>query len=1508
MSEIITASAVRFNALPTAHDGYTLLYENNRVCQSDVKLSELVGDMSAYLTEEKANTLYQGKGDYLSASTSANFYPMTGNPSGFLTTHQPISADDWNSCYETVSTNSGIWGSEYDWTAEINAASANAVDVTKDWVEEQDYLTAHQSLDEYATINYVDNGLDLKQDKGDYYSASNPSGFITGVDLSNYYTKQETSGAAELSTEFSKYMEIPTELSDDKQYGYTVSGWEEISAGSNLSAGTDLKIENNVVSVDTNGSAVGKHSFVEGENTYAGGLCDHVEGIGGIADNGGLNHIEGFQYHSYGGNGSSSFIGKNVVQFYHSTTISTPGNNISGDIYELVKAFKERFIVTCEYSTSTEYHYSQSNFFKPLLYKIIDVSLDEDPNYFNVTLDGTIPEDANGGIYLLGPTTFCNITGTGGSLSSDQILQVFTFSSFGFPGNDLELIRTDNTFIQLNYYYTLPDESNVSYTKLLKFSNIEYDTTNHVYILTTEESIEIPEIKGGGWGCSIYVINESYYGGNHKEGRDNSILYGSYNHAEGAGNVIRNANNAHVEGEGTSALSTQAHAEGYCTYVTGSRAHAEGYKTSAIGTESHAEGSATSAKGQCSHAEGNNTKANEYASHAEGVNTFASGYASHTEGYNTKAFKEWTHAEGSNTSAVAYGSHAEGQYTLANGVGTHTEGNLTSAYGSEAHAEGYCTYAWGSQSHAENYYTSAYGNYSHAEGQGTLANNYAHAEGQFTHAEGDDSHAEGQWTSALGSRSHSEGHTTIANGTEAHAEGFYTSANSNYSHTEGYYTIANAPATHTEGDHTSANGWGAHTEGSATSAAGNAAHAEGINTFVTGDGSHAEGYNTSAFGDAIHAEGSGTSACGHYAHAEGLETTAGYNSHAEGDKTSANAPGAHAEGYRTTAYYHAHAEGDKTFASGSQSHAEGSATSAIGDDSHAEGIFTIAGTDYMHAGGKYNKTSANVAFVIGNGSGTNVTARSDAFVVDWNGKASATILATSGIADLEAKIKELENAGGGDMEKSKLEYSNNQITGYDGSAFAAGGDAGLQAVNKQVTMPIGSTVANVTLDNDKYNIIETITSAATELDINIPKSLTKVQEGAFEFSVEPNSVLVTINAYMAGRQLPIKAPSAFDSTKLYQGTSLNNILVIAEFDTYPITINNISTNDTSSSIVITVDGTMGSEPLPNNLEYTLALSIDGTVTNIDATGTTVTLTGIQYTNYSNANLVTADVIIDNKNYGTFTLKEADPYNPLNLPANTIRVRYSNGKVPSSTNPNITITRNYPYNEYDITYNNNNWQGLFSNNNMIATATKGYITDVLGANTTNVTAFGGDDAQGNKGCFESCTALSSVQIFDTSNAVDFGRMFTICSKLNNVPLFDMSNASSTRYMFYNCTSMSSAPEFDISNVENLHGMFEQTKLTAIPEYDLSNAKNISYICRMCYSLKDVPLFKNTNSLVSSYDAFGSCSAVSGGISALYTQLAACQSLVNGNHNGTFKNCGTGTNQGAAELANIPSDWK
>ena len=88
------------------------------------------------------------------AFNSGDFYPMTGNPSGFLT----------------------------------------GVDLTP--YQEKTGMTAYQPV-------------------GDYYSASNPSGFITGVDLSNYYQKNETSSKEEISAAFEALSGIddPYELS-----------------------------------------------------------------------------------------------------------------------------------------------------------------------------------------------------------------------------------------------------------------------------------------------------------------------------------------------------------------------------------------------------------------------------------------------------------------------------------------------------------------------------------------------------------------------------------------------------------------------------------------------------------------------------------------------------------------------------------------------------------------------------------------------------------------------------------------------------------------------------------------------------------------------------------------------------------------------------------------------------------------------------------------------------------------------------------------------------------------------------------------------------------------------------------------------------------------------------------------------------------------------------------------------------------------------------------------------
>ena len=105
------------------------------VYTADITGLATTGDLANKLDTTAFSTV---SGDFLTAhqdisnlmpkSESANFYPMTGNPSGFL--------------------------------------------------------TAHQDLSDYQTIE----GMTAYQEAGEYYSASNPSGFITGVDLTPYQT------------------------------------------------------------------------------------------------------------------------------------------------------------------------------------------------------------------------------------------------------------------------------------------------------------------------------------------------------------------------------------------------------------------------------------------------------------------------------------------------------------------------------------------------------------------------------------------------------------------------------------------------------------------------------------------------------------------------------------------------------------------------------------------------------------------------------------------------------------------------------------------------------------------------------------------------------------------------------------------------------------------------------------------------------------------------------------------------------------------------------------------------------------------------------------------------------------------------------------------------------------------------------------------------------------------------------------------------------------------------
>jgi len=182
----------------------------------------------------------------------------------------------------------------------------------------------------------------------------------------------------------------------------------------------------------------------------------------------------------------------------------------------------------------------------------------------------------------------------------------------------------------------------------------------------------------------------------------------------------------------------------------------------------------------------------------------------------------------------------------------------------------------------------------------------------------------------------------------------------------------------------------------------------------------------------------------------------------------------------------------------------------------------------------------------------------------------------------------------------------------------------------------------------------------------------------------------------------------------------------------------------------------------------------------------------------------------------------DPYNPLGLPPNTVRVRTSDGNVPDKTGGAIYHTATIvsgTSDVYDVYRSGTDFNYLLY---------KAYnVIEVLGANTSNVRSM--------EDMFEYCTSLTDVALFDTSNVISMKYMLERCGSLISVPLFNTSKVTDMRYMLYNCYNVQS------------------------------------------------------------------------GALALYQQ-ASTQATPPTNHSLAFHNCGSNTQTGAAELAQIPSDWK
>ena len=177
------------------------------------------------------------------------------------------------------------------------------------------------------------------------------------------------------------------------------------------------------------------------------------------------------------------------------------------------------------------------------------------------------------------------------------------------------------------------------------------------------------------------------------------------------------------------------------------------------------------------------------------------------------------------------------------------------------------------------------------------------------------------------------------------------------------------------------------------------------------------------------------------------------------------------------------------------------------------------------------------------------------------------------------------------------------------------------------------------------------------------------------------------------------------------------------------------------------------------------------------------------------------------------------------------------------------------------------------------------TPVIPSNTVRVrTSDGQPPTKGSYTSYDTATLVpGTTDVYDVyKSGTDFESLLEECDNVTEVLGANTTGITNMQYMFFDCMSLISVPLFDTSSVTNTANMFGG-----------------------CYSLTSIPLF-DTSSVTDMSSMFNNCNNVESGALALYQQASSQANPPS--HNYTFYGCGSDTITGAAELAQIPSDWK
>ena len=284
----------------------------------------------------------------------------------------------------------------------------------------------------------------------------------------------------------------------------------------------------------------------------------------------------------------------------------------------------------------------------------------------------------------------------------------------------------------------------------------------------------------------------------------------------------------------------------------------------------------------------------------------------------------------------------------------------------------------------------------------------------------------------------------------------------------------------------------------------------------------------------------------------------------------------------------------------------------------------------------------------------------------------------------------------------------------------------------------------------------------------------------------------------------------------------------------------------------------------------------------------------------------------------------DP-NPLNLPTNTMRVKCYSGTEISSKSNQFQLTKVGTQNGcsiYDIKTTANNWNGL-AGKIKISQRPTGYvqdgISDILGVNNSAITSVQ-NMFIGRFGNYWDYAfyALSSICYFDMSNVTNASYWFQT-SDINNLelPTYNTSAVTSFEGAFIQAYFITNPITLDCRSCTNLSYAFNA--LGSRVREGFPNFKNTYNVTNWAHTLNgyaNSTAQKNSHLVIPDYDFSNATNVygtfinnpyVSGGISSTYAKLSALGNQITA-HSACFRNCGTSSEQGRAELALIPSDWK